>query len=186
MKLVDAMRNVDRSDSNHTDVDPEELNQALEANLYYVDWSGFNEDVREYWLKKWLCTDSHVGDTVGFIGDEPVYLRRQTARKSGHTYKFLSLEAAALVKQMLIKHCSDRTEPCLIDPNEEISETYAVKWANEVLVKHGTYEGQAVTHAHQGWYETLKKDIFVVIDATGDRISIPCAEFLIPLHLSSE
>lgn len=184
MKLIDAMRNVDRSESNHNSSDPDELNIALEANLYYVDWSSFNEDVKEYWLTKWLCTDTHVGDSVGFIGDEPVYLRRQTARHGGHTYMFVSLEAAARVKDLLIKHCSDRTEPRLLDLDEEIGETYTVKWANEVLVKHGTYNGQAVTHTHQGWYEILKKDIFVVIDETGEKISIPCADYQIPLHLS--
>lgn len=184
MKLIDAMRNVDRSESNHNHSDPEELNQALEANLYYVDWQGFNEDVHEYWLLKWNCTDTHVGDTVGFIGGQPVYLCRQTARRSGHVYKFVSLEAAALVKEMLIKHSSDRSEPCLLDLDEEISETYTVPWSNSLLSKHGKYLGQAATETNQGWYKETQTDIFVVIDETGERVNIPCAEFKIPLHLS--
>lgn len=184
MKLIDAIRNVDRSQSNHTHASPEELSQALEANLYYIDWTGFNTEVREYWLLKWIDTDSHVGDTVGFIGDEPVYHRRQTARRGGHTYSFLSLEAAERVKQLLIKHSSDRTEPNLLDLNEEIAETYTVRWSNDLLVKHGTYQGKPVTHDQQGWYETCAKDIFVKIDETGERISIPCSEFKMPLHLA--
>lgn len=184
MKLIDAMRNVDRSEKNHTCTDPEELNQALEANLYYVDWTSFNEEVNEYWLLKWNCTDTHVGDTVGFIGDDPVYLRRQTARKGGHVYKFVSLEAAARIKDMLIKHSSDRTEPCLLDLEEEIADTYTVRWGNSLLSRHGTYKGQSATHVHHGWYKETEKDIFVVIDETQEKVNIPCSDFLIPIHLS--
>lgn len=184
MKLIDAMRQVDRSPANHNHVEPDELNDALEANHRCVEWSAFNEEVREYWLLKWLCTDTHVGDSVGFIGDEPVYLRRQTARKGGHTYMFVSLAAAAMVKEMLAKHSTESCDPSLLDPDEEIAETYAVAWANGLLAQHGTYNGRKVTHARNGWYKTLETDIFAVIDETGEKVTIPVTDFLIPLHLS--
>jgi hypothetical protein len=186
MKLIDAMRQVDRSPDNHNHVDPEELNQALDANLPYIDWSGLNAEMSEFWLSKWLCTDTHVGDSAGFIGDELVYLRRQTARKGGHTYQFVSIEAAHRVKDLLMKHCEDKSEPVLLDQDEEIAETYKVHWANGVLVDKGLYKGQAVTHTRVGWYKELARDILVQIDETGENLIIPCDYFEIPLHLATK
>lgn len=187
MKLIDAMRRVDRSEKNQDTASPVELNTALDTNFHYVDWDGFQEDVREYWLYRTLCSDTHVGGSVGYIGDEPVYLRRKAYRRGTPKYEFVSVEAAEKIKALLAKHSpEDEITPALLSMDEEIDESYSPLFSNALVSKHGFYEGRAATHNQAGWYDSRAMDIFVVIDETGERISIPCAEFKVPLHLSKE
>lgn len=185
MNVLLAACRVERTPANRNDADSDELSKALDFPTPKIDWAGFTGEMAEYWLTIKLDTDTNVGVSAGFIGDEVVYIRKQTGRNSGASYYFISVAAAEMVKSLLIKHAQKKV-PSLLRVNASIDDFYTVGLSNEIVRNNGFYKGQAVTHVHSSWYKSYERDIFVVIDETQEKVTIPCSEYLIPIHLATE
>jgi hypothetical protein len=143
MKLIDAIKNVDKSDVWSIGFD--DLCEAVDASCNgWSDWAEHDKRIKGYPLVKWLCTDTHVGVTIVYFDDEPVAIIQQTARKSGKDWSFLSEEAAEKLRQYALSHVRQDKKWELIDPNEEIGDTYTVNYGEQLLVKEGLYNGKPV------------------------------------------
>ena len=145
MKLSELIKLVDKSPANTTSGDIEDFARELIACPTY-GWSNeFSENVKGYWIQKWLCTDTWVGLTAWYWGDEPLAVSWQSARKNDETFQFVNKEIAErlriYIKTILETH---DPEPTIVDLEEDLGETYTVSWASELLVDEAFYEGQKV------------------------------------------
>jgi hypothetical protein len=186
MNLLEAAKRVDRTEANRNFADFNEL--CMELNFPYQDfsWVEFHAELNEFWLNKRLFNhDTEVGVSVGIIADEVVYIRTLSGRKSSPQYVFVSNEAAERVRQTLQRHCIVDMNITLLDPEAEIDDFYNAHHGDEIQVEKGFYNGVPVTHnLIAGWYGLNGKDIFVLIDETQEKITIPCTEYKMPLHLA--
>lgn len=140
MKIIDAIRNVDKSKP-HDWIDGEELAVALDIHTYDYP-EDFMDRVKCYWLTNWLCTDTWVGMQVYYMDGEPVALTKQTGRKNGIRVFFTSAAAAEKVRAYLLT--AIQTPYDLINEDEVISDTYSVNWNSQLLTKNGVYNGVPV------------------------------------------
>lgn len=82
--------------------DGETIGQILNHGDYvdYEHFNALNDTGRfmAYWLRKWWCSDQHVGLQLITLDDEPVMLKYQTGRKSRPSWSFVNDDAFAKVK----------------------------------------------------------------------------------------
>lgn len=145
MKLRELMEKVDLSSNNETYGDLESFAQELFSSPPY-GWSEvFGEQVKGYYIQKWLCTDTWVGLIAYFWNGEPLAISWQTARKSSEEFQFVSVDVANRLKGFIIRLTeSNDPEPTLVDLDEDLGETYTVNWATELLVSEALYDGEKV------------------------------------------
>lgn len=186
MNLLEAAKRVDRSEWNKSCADFDELCTELNYQASQYNWEGFQAEVTEFWLHKRLVSfDTEVGVSAGFIGDEVVYIRTVTGRKSPIQYAFVSEATVDLVLQALKRHCTDISAATLLDHAMEIDPFYSVSHGEQIQVERGIYKGVPVSfNLKAGWYTLDGRDIFVLIDETQEKITIPCNEFMMPLHVA--
>lgn len=146
MKIKDLILQVDKSKVNTTTGDIEDFANDLISNWCGSGWSNeFSEQVKGYYIQKWLCTDTWVGLTAWYWKDEPLAISWQNARKSSEVFSFYSQDVAdrlrIYIKELLEVH---DPEVDLIDLEEDLGETYTVQWASELLVDEAFFEGQKV------------------------------------------
>jgi hypothetical protein len=186
MNLLEAAKRVDRSDWNKGCADYEELCTELnyQGSDYY--WHAFQSEVTEFWLhKKLVSFDTEVGVSVGFIGGEVVYIRTVTGRHSSAQFSFVSDATAELVLEALKRHRMDKLQVTLLNHAMDIDDFYSASHGEQIQVEKGFHNGVPVTHnLKAGWIGLNGRDIFVLIDETQEKITIPCTEFLMPLHLA--
>ena len=102
MKLIDAVRNVDKSESNRNWFDRYNVGQAFGLNFCWDEFpDDFDVRLTGYHIQVWRCTDTSVGLTAVYFDDEPVATIWQPFRKSDPKWKFISVEAAAKVRTWL-------------------------------------------------------------------------------------
>jgi hypothetical protein len=186
MNLLEAAKRVDRTEANKNYADFSELGMELDFPHQDFNWTEFHAEVNEFWLTKRLVShDTEVGISVGLIGDEVVYIRTVSGRKSSPHYAFVSNEAAERVRQALQRHCTVEMNITLLNPAMDIDDFYSASHGDQIQVERGFYNGVPVTHnLRAGWQALNGRDIFVLIDETQEKITIPCIEFLMPLHLA--
>lgn len=186
MKLLNAMKNVDKSKENTCDADIDTF--LSEFNLSFYDgemYNKFAERVKVYWLVKWLCTDTWVGIRVYYFDDEPVAVSRQTARKSDELIDFVSKETADQLREFILSLDNEQSFN-LIDEDEEIDSYYTVSHGSQLLTKTGYYNGEEVEKVREYGYEspyTEWHNIDVKLaDGRVEKISLD--DFHIPIHIN--
>lgn len=186
MNLLEAAKRVDRSEWNKSCADFDELCTELNYQASQYSWEGFQAEVTEFWLHKRLVShDTEVGVSVGFIGGEVVYIRTVTGRKSPVQYAFISEVTAELVLQAIKRHCTDILPVTLLNHAMDIDAFYSASHGEQIQAEKGLYKGVPVSfNLKAGWYTLDGRDIFVLIDETQEKITIPCTEFMMPLHLA--
>lgn len=182
MKLIDAINNVDRSISNSFDASYEEFCQEL--NIHDFGWNDeFGKRVIGYYLIKWICTDTWVGSCVYYFDGKPVAVSSQSARKSSTNYLFVSEEAANRVRDFILSlQRQDALDVSLIDPNEEIEDTYDVHFSGQLLTKDGFVNGEPckVINTFRENYTSQKVEVQF---RDGRKLVTPVRNFKIPLSV---
>lgn len=191
MKLQELMEKVDLSSNNETDGVLESFAQELFASPPY-GWSEvFGEQVKGYYIQKWLCTDTWVGLIAYFWNGEPLAISWQPARKSSETFQFVSVDVANRLKGFIIRLTeSNDPDPTLADLDEDLGETYTVQWASELLVSEALYEGEKVKILPHGHTDYNKPSAtWKLVDAefpNGDVLKVSVENLHIPYHLRKE
>ncbi len=129
-----------------TDVNWEKLANIFNLyNLYYSD----DARLKCYFIKKWLCTDTHVGIRCYYLNDEPICISTQTARKDTENFTFFSKQSAIKLKNYLESlivleedYNLDIIEDSFLD--EEIPSTYKIEYNSQILHKLAFLNGEKV------------------------------------------
>jgi len=186
MKILDAIKNVDKSYNNETEADFSDFCRELgivDGIGYYTE---FAERVRGYYLIKWICTDTWVGTIVYFLDNEPIAVSTQNARKSDTNYAFVSKEAANKMRDFILSIIDkEENEVGVLDPEIEIDDFYYVCYSSQLLVNEGYVEGRHCEVVDKFKYGYISKQVKVVFDDGEERI-VPVNLFKIPLHLRKE
>lgn len=134
MKLLEALRNVDRSDPVFPDV--EEIASDLDLNVWYSDLpSDHEERLKAYWLIKWNCTDTWVGVKAIYFDGTLVGMSKQDARKSSIEFRWMSRAAAADLATYL------RPETKVTDvihEEDEVEDFYSLGYVSQLLHDEGS------------------------------------------------
>lgn len=191
MKLRELMENVDLSSINETSGDLEDFSRELFESPPY-GWSGvFSDQVKGYYIQKWLCTDTWVGLIAYFWNGEPLAISWQSARKSSEEFKFVSVDVANRLRDFIRELTeSNDPKPTLVDLDEELGETYTVNWASELLVSEAFYEGEKVkifptSHTDYSKPSATWKLVDVEFQ-NGEVLKVSVENLHIPYHLRKE
>ncbi len=147
MKLLDAIRRVDKSERNETHVEADELNNVLGTCVYLGgdDWDSFHSRFKAYWIAPHYCTDTWVGLCALYLDGKPIGVGYQPARKSDMKIRFISEACMRELRDVLLSfERRENPEADLIDPEEDIGGSFKVHYAAEVLSKTATLDGTTV------------------------------------------
>ena len=182
MNRIEAAHAVDRSKSNEELSDPSELMELFGFGGLEFDWMEVAETIKEYWLIKWKCTDTHVGTMVGILNDKPVYIKSQSARKSPPVYEFITKESINVVREALMKLLKEELPSLSVaDPDEEIEDFYSVPYAEMMLAPKGFYQGKSVSIKRMGY--RADECVKIIFDKTGEEMFVPVKDIKIRLHV---
>lgn len=159
MRTIEAARRVTKTDENCDDIP--KLERALdelfgtELDSYVESWSKWNEENKErqrlkgYWIVRWLCTDTHVGEMAYFLDDELVFTCEQSARKNDASIYFVDQAAYEKVKAFIdfFRQPATFLSPDFIE-DQETPEIQTFQWADSCMHKWGTYQGRKVEVMH--------------------------------------
>jgi len=194
MKLIDALKDVVRTKENSTTIGIEELSSAINLNSYPFDYDKFESKLICYWVFTWYCTDTWVGLTAIYLGDELMGYTYQSARKNPLDIYFLSNESAIKVKDWYKECLTEEAEPEYPlapegDLEEEIPAMRNVHYSDQLLKhldKKGFHNGERVTPIKPARLDKyVDKHYIVRVDATGEEKTIPVAEYKFPIHVNS-
>ena len=120
MKLIDALRNVQRPDGGRWDfLSPvEAICSDLGINSLWDYPDELDTRLKSYPVVDWLCTDTTVGLFAIYLDGVLVGMSFQSARKSDRTFKWVSQEAADHLRRVLLTYTSPE-EIAVIDPEED-------------------------------------------------------------------
>ena len=138
MLLSEAIKRVDRSDSNHSDADAEKFSQEFG---FHLSWNAkFEERVHGYWLWRWQCTDTWVGYRVYYMDDEPVCVSWQPARGSSENFEWVSKEVYNKVREFMLELLAEdlRAQPKFAELDEMLPELgYTVTYGSQLHFHNG-------------------------------------------------
>jgi hypothetical protein len=195
MKLSDAIKNLDRSESNTTtSIELDDISAAVGIPVYqYVD----DTSLKYHFLKRWICTDSWVGIRVYFLDEEPLAVSTQTGRKSDEVFEFVSKEMVEKFREYLFQvqvKEGDIPNTRMVNLDQEIGDSYSVHYTSELLTRTGfvinddgkklPVEVVGSTHTDYNSPSSEWSRLTVKFeDGTEERINID--EFRIPYMLQS-
>lgn len=191
MKLRELMDKVDLSSNNETEGDLSTFARELFNEPPY-GWSDeFGEQVKGYYIQKWLCTDTWVGLVAYFWNGEPLAISWQPARKSSETIDFVSKDIAIRLRDFIRDlTASNDPEPTIANLETDVGETYTVNWASELLVSEAFYEGEKVKIFPAGHTDYSKPSAtWKLVDVefpNGEVLKVSVENLHIPYHLRKE
>ena len=158
MQTIDAARRVIKTPDNCDDIPKMDkaLSRLFSLELDYHElWNRWEETNTErkrlqgYWMDKWLCTDTHVGEMAYFLDDVLVFTCEQTARKSDAHIYFVDQEAYEKVKEFMnqFREPVEYEEPVFIGAQES-RDVINFKYADSCLHRTGIYQEREVEIAH--------------------------------------
>lgn len=159
MLTIEAARRVTKTKENCDDIP--KLESALESLFeidglrYHMLWNTWTETneyrhrLKGYWINKWNCTDTHVGEMAYFLDDELVFTCEQTARGCMAKIYFVDQNTYNKVKVFMDYF---RIPPELGEPDfigdQETDETQTRQYADSCLHRRGVYQNREVELAH--------------------------------------
>ena len=191
MKLVDALRRVDKSEAGH---DPKGRNwqhylsfESL-CDALGISWQeepvGYETRVKAYPVIKWICTDTHVGLEAIYFDGELVGCYYQQARKCDKEWEWVSQEAVTKLYQYIVSH--NETKYPLLDPEQDIGEFYTVSYASQLLDDEGIYNGNHVTVVKPVNRRSITESMITVSDDAGKEHRINIKDFHISFHFGKD
>lgn len=210
MLTIEAARRVTKTEENCDDIP--HLDRAI-ANLFELDciehdpkwgnWSGEYPErarLKGYWMNKWLCTDTHVGEMAYFLDDELVFTCVQTARKSDAHLYFVDQAAYDKVKVFIDQYrIPDELDAPEFIGDQESKDEIKFEWAESCLHKVGMYQGREVQVGHIPY--DIRKDLnlpgsdgsffyslfpYVYIHDNGVRSIVDVKELTFSLHIDGK
>lgn len=185
MKLIDALKNVDKSQP----CDAEMSDFAYELGLNDGWSTKFGQRVKQYYLIKWMCTDTWAGVCAYFFDDELVAMSTQMARKSDTNISFVSKEAAEKIRNFILEILKEEEgEPTynIINPDEEVGISHTVAYSNELLDKEGYVDGMPCKVVDTFRKDYLSRKVLVQFENNGRTVVVPTSNFKIPLNLEDK
>lgn len=182
MNYKKLIENVDKSESNRSDVDLMQLGER-EFDKYDIPWLNHDQTpLKSYWYARWICTDTWVGGLLYFFEDEFVALSWQSARKSYEEFYWVSKEAYEKVGNYLesirqVEHHMS-TVNFLEDLEEEIHDGYQISYGSMLLPIHYkvdvTFKGRTgkIVKSWPHHNEDVKKWRNVVIEFEDDKTTL--------------
>lgn len=85
---------------------------------------------------KWYCTDTYVGGRVYFLGERPVAISWQSARKSDEKFTWVSKDAMIKTRDYLLTLFEDQAYNCDVDDidmTQEMGIGYPVEYGSQLL-----------------------------------------------------
>ena len=166
MELLDLIANVDKSETNEEWVDHEKLATACDLPYVYDMNCGAVQkelNLKEYWLVKRYCTDQFVGVIVGFVGDTPAYITKQSARKADRWFYFVDVDIAEHIRDTYHRHTDSEEFKLITDDGFDVSDLTYVSYASQVC------KGSFVTYGGERHIVTDRTDggMIVAEDMTG-------------------
>lgn len=144
MKLKDAIAKLDREAFKGNDlwnrVSWDRLSSASGLSLGYWDFgdSYESEDVREYPIKTWTCTDTEVGIKAYFLKDELLMFSSQTGRKNNIYYYFVSVEMKNKLIAYILENIDKSKEATdLVDMELELDDYPNKFWHGYIGANYG-------------------------------------------------
>lgn len=188
MKLKDAIYKVDKSARNESWSDMEDFADIL--GFDYLSYNQeFSDQVKKYWLQCWMCTDTHVGFAVYYFKDEPVAVSFQSARKSDEEIEFVSEQTAEVVRAFILSlQGKEHHKPPVCNLEEDIGDSYTVSYNQQLLTKHGVYEGQDVEIVWDkpNRNSTVDWKTALIKLPDGEQKRVALSEVKIPFHLQEK
>lgn len=176
MKLIHAVRNVDRSPQNTHSVSVEPFAEIFDMQISWVP--GFGDRVKQHFIKLWICTDAWVGLSAFYFDDIPVAIGRQPSRGRPLVIQFLSEESAEMVRSFIKSlFPEDERAPAypIFDENEDIGESYSLEYSSNILRFEAMHNGEPVTISRNGKHGYLIETVDVVT-AGGNSYSAKVSE----------
>lgn len=213
MKLIDALRNVDRPEGNQWtyNVPSSPVNESLGAPYmeYYPD--ELDARFKSYPVYNWLCTDTHVGLNALYLDGELVGSTHQSARKNPIEVEWTSVKTAEYVRSVILTYLVCEDDFAIIDPYQDIGEGGNTSSVTSILSDDGFYDGRPVNILiRYDWYgyatpseyieerqkrgqsivvkvpmKSPKSDHLLVQDGDEQRL-ISVKDFLVPFNLKKE
>jgi hypothetical protein len=188
MKLIDALKNVDKSERNSVSwLYSESLGNSLGLVRMYngFDEDKFNNHFKGYYVYSHLCTGTTVGLIALYLDDKLVGYSNQFARRNGIEYKFVSKEMCDKLIS-LIRSCEriDYAENDLYIDTEEIEDFHSATFSDQLqkpVGTEGTYNGTPVILV-QPWSD--KNNIIVKVKDTSEELKINVQDFHYPLNVN--
>lgn len=188
MKILDALKRVDRSEENSTWADTEEFAGCFINSLppVYGWFKEFENRVKLYWVVKWLCTDTWVGHSAVYFDNELIGMRSQDARKSDVNISFVSEDAANKLRDFIASFI-DKDNINLLDGESEIDDYYTLDYSSQLLVKEALYKDNPVKIVKTfDAYKHMNNGGVVIEHADGTTEEIKMEDLHISLHITKE
>lgn len=192
MKLIDALKNVIKTQENSEHPNFDEFCELAGVNSYDVTYDTFVERLKAYWLKCWLCTDTWVGMQAIYLDDVLVAYTEQTARKNCYHISFIDKDSADKVIDFIrsLADASYNYNIATDELNSDIDLMCVEIYGNNLLDKHGFVKGKSVTIKNSFRSDDPKSyychDMFnFVYDDTGESGTCSVAEYTFPLRVNN-
>jgi len=186
MKLLEALRQVDRSENNSFDPNYEEFCRSLD--IYDSGWNEeFYNEFRGYHLIKWYCTDAWVGVGVYYLRNELVAISTQKGRRSDLHIQYLDKAAGNLLRDYILSLMKkEEPEISILPPDElygEIDPTYTVNFTGQLLTDIGYVLGRECKVINKFRSDIIAKKVEVEFIDNGEKEVVSIDKFEIPLQL---
>lgn len=181
MKIIDALKNVDKSNPCYLDID--DLANELQLYTATMNYEVIEQRLKEYYLMKWYCTDTWVGVSAIYLDGELVGCITQNARKAEKIYSWISLLCVDKVRQVILE-CMEFDDAVyeIIDPTDPVVEYYSVDYSSQLLDTEGFVNNRhcvVIDKMHKG---ILSSKIKVRYDNKEEEV-VPVSWLKIPIHL---
>lgn len=210
MRTIEAARRVTKTDENCDDIP--HLDRAI-GRLFEIDgldgdpkwgnWSGEYPErarLKGYWITKWNCTDTHVGEMAYFLDDELVFTCEQTARKNDAYIYFVDQAAYDKVK-VFIDHyrIPDELDAPEFIGDQETKDEIKHKYADSCLHRVGMYQDREVQVGHIPY--NIRRDLnlpgcesdyfyslfpYVYVIENGEKTPVNISELTFSLHIDGK
>ena len=187
MKIKDILSLIDNSNKEY-DVDLTSLAEEL-GHEYRYDSCRDDENIEVYWLSKWLCTDTEVGQRVYFLNNEPVCYSQQSARKEDEVFYFFDEECVVKLKQYFFNRELElfKNKVSYKGYNDELSTVYKVEFNDHLDNQKQGYIGDELVEV----VELINEDGSIsdkvkVNNSNGDIKVVSVRELNIPIYLTEK
>lgn len=190
MKLRDIIKNVDKSESNSSYVNIEELSQEV-SGIYYGYSEKENTRIKAFFFTKEQCTDTWVGWRVYFLDDEAVAISHQPYRKSSEEFEWISEALLKKTYDYIISLYEPETpRGSIIKPedfDQDFGEGYKVEYGSRLLTNDVIYEPTkekvVVTTVWREYKDIGDWHHVKIKFGDGQEKKVPVSEIIVPFSL---
>lgn len=188
MKIIDAIKNVIRSEKNKAYLG-EEFYTAFDLNYYDVFKDP--ERITAYYIHQEYCTDTSVGIIAYLFDDKPLAVSSQWGRKCSVGFNFVNEEIYHEARKYLVSLVTSH-DPYIpvFSEDEAIEDLMSVEFFDRLMDDEGYHNGrkcfvQRNESRLKAKNDIIYKNVIVRYEDNGDVAEIPVEEFKFPLRVSN-